>query len=494
MAGRPHPKRALYLEGLYFEPGRPFSSVPAAERLYGLLLGEDYYAGTRSVQEQRERATRILSAIFSTSLARVGTFVTLNDLKLGWQIVAGDIVENYGANITPAEVEELVRVFSEARARYFGHPHLSMASISGSTELQNMIDEWRDMTGQTGRQNDHIPSEVTTLVERPRPAPLEHEHLFAGFGLRNDQGPPPPAASTSQPWPPSHLAPADTQLLSQPRVRELLEGECWTDKGPMPDLPGDHSEPFRVRLFLSWLAAVHTPPPPSNTFALFPAPVAFMTNKERQAWYYPSGNQAKMFGHVEGFLEYAADAFKDGKKMVLGLFTPVFATPQDAEGIVAAGGESARQVFNNHAKMRRFGTALMLRQVERNGVRGLQVAFFCPWDRHDFIKAAWKAREWRLLQWKQGVVDAVDAWADKVGVTILEGFSGGSIAVRKGRDHDSVEMCAGWLLRAVTRTEKTIPGEDEGDEWEWEEVCLFRKQEHWGPVEKEGGMEIDAEL
>jgi hypothetical protein len=220
-----------------------------------------------------------------------------------------------------------------------------------------------------------------------------------------------------------------------------------------------------------------------------------MANKQRQAWYRPSGDQSKMFGHVEGFLEYATEAFKGGKKMVLGLFTPVFATPQDAEGIVAAGGGSARQVFNTHGRMRRFGAALMLRQVERNGVRGIQVAFFCPWDRHDFIKDTWKSREWQLLQWKQGLVDAVDSWADGNNVPIHEGYSGGSIKIRKDSHHDSVEMAAAWLLRAVIATNKAIPGEKEDDEWEWEEVCFFKKVEHWSTTEEEDGkLEMDTDM
>ncbi|KAH6617432.1 hypothetical protein F5144DRAFT_606931 [Chaetomium tenue] len=61
----------------------------------------------------------------------------------------------------------------------------------------------------------------------------------------------------------------------------------------------------------------HTPPPGMTTttappFALFAAPVAFADNTERQAWFRPSGSQSKLFGHVEGFLTYAADNFAAG--------------------------------------------------------------------------------------------------------------------------------------------------------------------------------------
>jgi hypothetical protein len=289
--------------------------------------------------------------------------------------------------------------------------------------------------------------------------------------------------------------------LNHPKVRDRLAGVCWSAKGAMPDLPGEKSDALRLRLFLSWLAAAWTPPPSSpgnGFFALYTAPIAFFTNKERQAWYRPSGDQSKLFGHVDGFLEDAAEAFRSGKTMVLGLLTPVFATPNEAQAIAAAGGGSAVEVFNNNAKLRRFGTAIMIRLVERNGAQGLQVAFFCPWDQHQYIRESWRPHDWRLRLWKDKMITTVDAWAAGKKVAIHHGYSGGSIMVRKDRDHDSVEMCAGWLLRAVTATKRTIPGDKEEDDWEWEEVCFFKKLQNWVPVEEEveegGQMDVDTEM
>jgi hypothetical protein len=499
------PKRAIALPGLHFGPGPAFSGRVVGERIYGLLLGQDYVQALadKKMHQLRERATGILSTLFRLCLARVATFVALNNTILGWQVVVGDVVEQYRCVMTADEVEELVCVFGDARREYLCRPRHNLSSFAPASELMGLIDQWLDTIGEGDRApaaaGDQLSSQQTTLVARP--APLEN--LFAGFRLRDSGGPPPTAASAanaSDAWPPPHLPAADARLLSQPRVRELLEGVCWTAKGPMPDLPNDKTDPLRRRLFLGWLAAAHTPRAPDNTFALFAAPVAFMNNKERQGWYHPSGNQSKMFGHVQGFLEYAADAFKGGKKTVLGLFTPIFSTPQEAETIVAAAGAggSAAQVFNNHGRMRRFGTAVMLRQVERKGVWGVQVAFFCPWDRHDFIKDTWRPREWTLRLWKQRIVDAVDTWSAGVEVPIHEGYTGGSIVVRKDRDHDSVEMCAGWLLRAVTAPKKTIPRDEEDNEWEWEELCFFKRLEHWGSVEEEEGeggeMEVDTDM
>ncbi|KAH6843321.1 hypothetical protein B0I37DRAFT_393573 [Chaetomium sp. MPI-CAGE-AT-0009] len=448
-----HPKQALHLDGIQFAPGHPFSSRYAGSE------------GKKQLAQVRERASGILSQIFDLCVARTATFAALEDWTLGWQIVAGDMAETYGCVMEAGEVEELVTVFADARARFLDSPRADSAH-SSSDRLPNLIDRWLDATRRNaGAPSSHPPPPPPSLPSRP--APLEN--LLAGFSLLN-HGTSPPAAAASSGWPPSHLPPADCDLLDHFKVREHLAGVCWDAKGTMPNLPGDNSDPLALRLFLGWLAAAHTPPPPNDSpFALFAAPVAFLDNKERQAWFRPLGNQSKLFGHVEGFLEYTAAAFHAGKKMALGLLTP----------------------------LRRFGTALMIRLIERDGAQGLQVVFFCPWDEHPWIKEAWKLQDWRLRLWKSTIIDKIDAWAAKHQVGIHEGYSGGSIRVRKVQDHDSVGMCAGWLMRVVTATQKTIPGDAEEDEWEWENTCYFKKLENWVKVEESAGdqmMDIDEDM
>ncbi|EAQ85370.1 predicted protein [Chaetomium globosum CBS 148.51] len=471
-------KQALHLEVIHFAPGQMFSSRLLAERVFGLLLGPQYSepTGSNQLAQIRERASVILSRIFDLCLARAATFAALDDWDLGWQIVAGDLAENYKCVMGAGELKELVTLFADARVRFLDSPRANRPHASPD-KLANLIDRWLEATlHDAAAISPHPPASPSLLPARP--APLEN--LFAGFSLHT-HGASPAAATAAGPtatdWPPSHLPAADRHLLDHFKVRAQLAGVCWDTKGEMPNLPDDKSPPLALRLFLGWLAAAHTPPPAATTtpttappFALFAAPVAFADNRERQAWFRPSGCQSKLFGHVEGFLAYAADNFAAGKTMVLGLLTPV---------------------------LRRFGAALMLRLVERGGVRGVQVVFFCPWDEHPWIKEQWRLQDWRLRLWKSAVLDAVDAWAAKHGVVIHEGYSSGSIRVPRDRDHDSVGMCAGWLLRVVTATQKTIPGDGEDEEWEWEETCHFRKLENWAKVEEDieedEKMEVDAE-
>ncbi len=357
----------------------------------------------------------------------------------------------------------------------------------------------------TGTQTPNPLLQTTSLLpSRPsQPAPLAN--LLAGLSLHTLAPPtsgPAAVAVAGQVWPPLHLPAADRDLLNHNRVRQQLAGVRWSAKGSMPAFPGDKSDPLALRLFIGWLAAAHTPVLPAPQFALFAAPIAFMNNKERQAWFRPTGNQSKMFGHVDGFLEYAAEEFRAGKTMVLGLCTPVLATLQETKELVDAagdqGGLSPADVFNNHDKLRRFGTAVMIRLVERDGVLGLQVVFFCPWDRHLWVKDSWRPYDWLLRLWKDKMVDAVDTWAADNKVPVHEGHSGGSITVRKDRDHDSVGMSAGWLMRVVTAAERTIPGSKEEDGWEWEDVCFFRKLGNWtreeeAKAEEENGEEMDID-
>ncbi|GAB1315524.1 hypothetical protein MFIFM68171_05734 [Madurella fahalii] len=119
MPNRFNPKRAISFHGISLEPGKPFSSHVLTERVYGLLLGPGYpQADQHSLHERRLRATTILLAIFSACLGRVETFLSLQNSALGWQIVAADLAETHGSGLAGPEVEELVRVFADARSTY----------------------------------------------------------------------------------------------------------------------------------------------------------------------------------------------------------------------------------------------------------------------------------------------------------------------------------------------------------------------------------------
>ncbi|KAL2018097.1 hypothetical protein VTK56DRAFT_1283 [Thermocarpiscus australiensis] len=375
----------------------------------------------------------------------------------------------------------MVRVIAHARSEYLAHAHHSEAATFQVSQLVNLIDQWLDATRQSDRPSAATQTSPQQAQLPFRDAPLEN--IMAGFNLQAEhtqgQGSSSSAAaatmSAAQDWPPQHLAAPDKRLLQHFKIRDRLAGVTWQNKGAMPKLPDEKTEPLDLRLFLGWLGLAHSKP--GSKFALYMAPIAFHENKERQQWYETSGDQSKLFGHTRDFFEYAANAFADGKEMVLGLFTPFFATRDEARAIINNTPGSNRETFNNHRGLRRFGTAVAIRQLARDGVTGIQVALFCPWDAHPWIRDDWKQYEWRLLLWKEKIVTAVDEWAAKHSATVHAKYTGGSPAVRKDRELDSVEMSAGWVLRVVTAPEKTIPGTGEEEDWEWEELCRFRRIE-----------------
>ena len=296
----------LHIEGIRLGPGALFTSPVMAALAYGLLFGHNYEqaAANQNIRKVlRTRATSILTQLFTICVARAATFAALDDSNLGWQVVAGDIAEQYGCALQARDVSELVAVFGTARILFLEHTLPGIAQEAQPSELTTLIDRWIDAMGHddqvaAGAQPSHAP--LTTSLLPSRPAPMEN--LAASFSLHTLAPSPSPAANaiTAQSWPPSHLPAADRDLLNHYKVRERLAGVCWSAKGAMPAFPGDNSDPLALRLFLGCLAAAHTPVSPVPRFALFAAPIAFMNNKERQAWFRPSGNQSKMFGHMDG--------------------------------------------------------------------------------------------------------------------------------------------------------------------------------------------------
>ncbi len=272
MAFRFHPKLALHFDGIKLNPGPLVRSQELCEKVYGILLGPNYSQAPSDerISHLRTRAARILCELFALCLARVDTFVALGNCDLGWQVVAGDIAEQYHCTMTAAEVEELVSFFTDARRRYLVHHQAGTVHAIQPSELTVLIDRWMDAT----RQQDRVPSGTqipSQLSLAARPAPLEN--LLAGFSLQSPGTHATTAPTAMHAWPPSHLLRADIELLNHGKIREHRWGVCWSAKGPMPAFPGDKSDPLALRLFLGWLAAAHTPPsPPSTPLRFLPPP------------------------------------------------------------------------------------------------------------------------------------------------------------------------------------------------------------------------------
>jgi hypothetical protein len=172
------------------------------------------------------------------------------------------------------------------------------------------------------------------------------------------------------------------------------------------------------------------------------------------------------------------------------------ATVEEAIGLVDASGRAPEDIYTGHSSLRRMGMALLIRTVNRGGGRvGLQIAIFSPWDSHAWIRDAWQLHRWRFLLWKEKMHLAIGSWAARHGMPILEGYSGGSIAVRQpqageggsgGSDEsslpDAMEMAARWVERAVAAPVKTVRAPEDEPE-DWVDVCHFKKIQGWMVIE-----------
>ncbi|KAK4128040.1 hypothetical protein N657DRAFT_837 [Parathielavia appendiculata] len=248
-------------------------------------------------------------------------------------------------------------------------------------------------------------SQVTTLAARP--APLEN--CLAGFGLRDGGPSTPPSAPTSasQPWAPSHLPPADLHFLNHPKFRDRLTGVCWAgcqrhdaqsskrEVGPprslcLAGMAGGCQYSAASQQFPRSVRGAHRPFLPIGS-------VSSSTTTP--------GTSQRYLGTWMASWSTRPRRFKSSKKMVLGLLTPLFPTAGKAQDFVPDLGQVSSRDVQQH--IRRLGTAIMMRVMERKETPGLRAALFCPWDRHQFIKNSWKKYDWRLMLWKGNFIKAV---------------------------------------------------------------------------------------
>ncbi|KAK7919948.1 hypothetical protein PG985_007970 [Apiospora marii] len=124
-------------------------------------------------------------------------------------------------------------------------------------------------------------------------------------------------------WPPVHLSSVNIAHLCQHDVHKDLYGITPQNLGTAPTYPTDQSGPITVRRFLSYETL--TKSKPSSSWALYPAPVAFLADQSRGDWYKVTGHQSRFYSTLAEFLDYAKQALRhEATQRVLGLLTPWF--------------------------------------------------------------------------------------------------------------------------------------------------------------------------
>lgn len=262
-------------------------------------------------EEARDLILERVRQAFLYSVKYEDVYRRLNGNKAFWYLILADWNSVHDTSpFPPASIEKLISLFVGARRRYEAEP-----SPSGSTanvRLTMFIDRWITI----------IDNVNVAMVERAsrRPASLKPPKNVDASTLG------------SRTWPPAHFGALDVAIIGQAAIREKVFDIDYLHKVEdenMPVYPTDQSPPLEVRSYLSWMALEETKP--RSPIALFPAPVAFMGDKERCEWYLPTGHKSRFYATVNEFIDYAHDEFKttvagtmQKRRHVIGLLTPWF--------------------------------------------------------------------------------------------------------------------------------------------------------------------------
>ncbi|KAI0852454.1 hypothetical protein F5Y00DRAFT_273080 [Daldinia vernicosa] len=252
---------------------------------------------------------------------------------------------------TPELLGKLLYLFVGARRRYLS----DQDSIEESTNLTTVIDAFITTI-------DHVAS----TVQKRHPPSLK----------------PPKDFKVTRPWPPDYFSKFDVAILGETTTRRALFGIDHKHKGDEEDAPlypHDQSPPLYVRKYLCWLSLTETKP--DSKGALFLAPIAFISDQQRQEWYNPTGHKSRFYATVTEFLDYARVEFEKtgtgARHHVIGLLTPWFFDVEEVMSEAARRDEAIPTVWEKTCF--RAGMVLCLSKFVRSGFTWVyQLAMFRP--------------------------------------------------------------------------------------------------------------------
>ncbi|KAI0117301.1 hypothetical protein F4814DRAFT_459431 [Daldinia grandis] len=257
----------------------------------------------------------------------------------------------------PALLEKLVSLFVSARRRYLADEH----ATEETTDVTTAIDQFIETI-------DHVNTTIETRRPRTLKAPKGFK-CFKGFKV-------------TRTWPPDYFSKLDIAILGETTTRKALFGIDYENKGEEEDAPlypHDQNLPLYVRRYLCWVSLTRTEP--HSNGALFLAPVAFISDQQRQEWYRPTGHKSRFYATVNEFLDYAKVEFektgKGAKHHVIGLLTPWFFGVEDVTSEAARRDKDIPAVWEKTCF--RAGMVLCLSKFERRGFQWrYQLAMFKP--------------------------------------------------------------------------------------------------------------------
>lgn len=337
---------AKQIAGLNFGRGRPFNNPNV---VFAALVANNVDAVAQGMT-QGEITGALETRLFTmASHATRGhdVFTRLRGNSAFYAYVAHQM--NPLCPLSAVDVESIFSSLLAARERA-----LSVAQGAGNAQKSKLmialdvILRLRQKANDMARHDHLIPLRPKTLS---RPSLLSGPNNNNGIVISNNTI-----------WPPVHLSPLDVAHLCQHDVHVALFGIAPETPGAQPTYPTDQDNPVAVRRFLCYENLTKNKTIPPTTWALYCAPVAFLDDAAREAWYANTGHRSRFYSTLPEFIEYAKGALSNNTtERVICLLTPWF---YDADEVQALSNGHLALPVAWEQKCHRSGMALF---VEKDG-------------------------------------------------------------------------------------------------------------------------------
>ncbi|KAI1412562.1 hypothetical protein F5Y13DRAFT_199796 [Hypoxylon sp. FL1857] len=414
------------LEGFTFDAVKEFT-----QNRDNVLLPFIMNAALITPEEARDTIATQINLVFLICVRSEDVYCRLRGNEAFYHLILADWNSMHSAApFSPLHIEELINLFVIARRRYLADD----TATDVKTKLTSSVDHFVKTI-----------DEVDSAVATRRVAGLKAPNNFKSTSI----------------WPPAHFSSFAVAIIAESKTRKELFGIDYKNKGAeddAPQFPHDQDLPLDVRKFLCHLSLTETAP--DSKVALFPAPIAFLTNEQRQEWYLPTGHESRFYTTIDEFSVFAREEFskpgKDLKQHVMGLLTPWFFEIEAVKPKAAERDEPIPTIWKKTC----FKAGLMvclskLQRAEEDW--SYRLILFKPGRPHYTRAAEPSDRRPKQDAWIRELLNKLDG-----NFNIIEGWIGGSArthhAAPPGREvsPDSVEV-SNEIITEIMEVPSSLP-------------------------------------
>ncbi|KAK6844372.1 hypothetical protein PG995_014482 [Apiospora arundinis] len=246
-------------------------------------------------------------------------------------------------------------------------------------------------------------------------------------------------------------------------VHTALYGITPQTQGSIPNFPTDQDNPVTVRRFLGLLGyEALTKSNAGSPWSLYCAPVAFLDDIAREAWYTTTGHKSRFYSTIAEFVDYAKEALRRGNiERAIFMLTPWFYNANEVPGLARDGNLALPTAWEK--KCFRSGMTLIIAKdgkMDDNRTKQFQVVVFQP-QAPLYPRAAPRSagRGDKQDAWVSQVFEAINGKMHHIAGTwvggTLKDSSSSNAAASRGVNPDSVELSAA-LISELTEDPQSL--------------------------------------